>query len=1092
MASTKLPTSPFNGQKFIDSRSIEWTYDASTKTWRSGASVRDITVASETEYGLLTPELKTLLNGLPKRGGGFGIITKPLLSVVPLRREVSFKGAVKSAKLNESGSEVVVESAEFKNNQFIGKAIFFTSGILKAKAYMLYSNNADTIYIAGMDGSQAKKGDKFEIIDPLYLNRDGAVVGDIKFTSYSLDISCMDRDGNAIEGYCPVAGDQNDLSGIDIKVSDSFLNEFCISIPGQPGPQGDQGPKGEKGEDGTGDGPIGLPGTNGAAASTTPSTITGIKVYDSNEIYDTAVIGLELDQNAGKLYVLKGKVRTPNNDRPAQQVIATAVSRDIQFTDAEYSYEIMAPSTDSLSDKDVSLLFYPKHAFGDSSELKVSDTEVISTKLSTVVDSMILHMKDKLKKISNDWDQKIKPFIESKDENARKELNDLANSVAECEWGLGLEFCLGIDNKENCNAPPQPEAPNTNNVDIPGLEGGVQTELPSVNLKEPPVGPLQPPPPPEIDFPTWSGQTPSPGGGGMDFGKTETLWQLAGEPFIWAVRHGLANEYGEFYGSEQDLRDLYTGTGKYDPNRKKPDGTPHWSPNPYWTPEMIERAFPNGTPKTRRDAGQPPAAPVPSSIQDMNPFMYPDPSKHSIGSKTNVLDPLNVASPGARGSPWNSSNYKWIKDKNGNVDLPAGYLILSVDYAGEGSGYRSDATTYTVSYDVYYQLKNGDQGKTEYPTPDIIAANSLSNWDWEILQSYIKEYAQPMIINLGTGGRVALSMKTLLGNKSEGQLNINVLHVANIEGNPYVPVSTVAIMNKDGQIVDPSGGGGGGVSDVEFVIDAPTPIPEITSATPTDCENSEVTINGSLFTDGSEAPQVFFNEVEGTVLSYSPTYVTCTIPSSVLNDVNITVRLVNPLGGETTAPNLLSCGQPVINEIVNLTSGPVSSTSIRGGSTWRLVGDFGPSASTPTILLGGVACTVTSSNSTQIDFTIPELTSALFGYQDLSVTKDTVTTVIAGAMYIHDENPTVSSVAPTSGSSMGPTPVIITGTDFATLSSPATPTVTFGGIPAVSITSFTATTIQCIAPPHPAGYVTIQIENNDTNLTVDVPNFLYV
>lgn len=1092
MASTKLPTSPFNGQKFIDSRSIEWTYDASTKTWRSGASIRDITAASETKYGLLTPELKTLLDGLPKRGGGFGIITKPLLSVVPLRREVAFRGSVKSAKLNESGSEIVVESVEFKNNQFIGKAIFFTSGILKAKAYMLYSNNADTIYIAGMDGSQAKKGDKFEIIDPLYLNRDGAVVGDIKFTSYSLDISCIDKDGNTIEGYCPIAGnqgDKDDLSGIDIKVSDSFLNEFCISIPGQPGPQGDQGSKGEKGQDGTGDGPIGLPGTDGVSASTIPSTITGIKVYDSNEIYDTAVIGLELDQNAGKLYVLKGKVRTPNNDRPAQQVIATAVSRDIQFTDAEYSYEIIAPLTDSLSDKDVSLLFYPKHVFSEGSELKVSDTEVITTKLSTVVDSMILHMKNKLKKISDDWDQKIKPFIESKDENARKELNDLANSVAQCEWGLGLEFCLGIDNKENCNPPPQPEIKVTNNIDIPGLEGGVQTELPNVNLKNPPTigggdggggGKF----PPAINFPNEptdpnppnEPEDPSPSLDALNDTLKKNHGPLTGERFIWAYERGIVNEKGIFYGTDREWEQLRQGKGKYDPNRRDsgPVGPLYWDQFKNIDfddlPDQIKAGLPYLEEEFRRN-----------NIS-LNP----------INSQTNVIDPLKIDNPGSKGSPYNSSNYKWIKDENGNIDLPAGYLILSVDHAGEGSGYRSDTTTYTVSYDVYYQLKNGDQGKTEYPTPDIISANSLSNWDWEILQSYIKEYAHPMIINLGTGGRVALSMKTLLGNKSEGQLNINVLHVANIEGNPYVPVSTVAIMNKDGQIVDPSGGGGGGVSDVEFVIDAPTPIPEITSATPTDCENSEVTINGSLFTDGSEAPQVFFNEVEGTVSSYSPTYVTCTIPSSVLNDVNITVRLVNPLGGETTAPNLLSCDQPVINEIVNLTSGPVSSTSIRGGSTWRLVGDFGPSASTPTILLGGVACTVTSSSSTQIDFTVPELTSALFGYQDLSVTKDSVTTVIAGAMYIHDENPTVSSIVPTSGSSMGPTPVIITGTGFVTLSSPATPTVTFGGIPAVSITSFTATTIQCVASPHPAGYVTIQIENNDTNLTVDVPNFLYV
>jgi hypothetical protein len=504
MASTHLPSAPFDGQKFIDSRSIEWTYDASTKSWRSGAAVRDVPNASETTQGLLTPQMKALLDRLPKRGGGFGILSKPLLSIVPLRRDVAYRGVVRSARQNESGSEVVVESAVFTDNQFIGKAVFFVSGILKARAYMLYSNGGETLYLAGTDASQAKRGDKFEIIDPLYLNQDGAIVGDIRLVSYSLDVSCIDADGNTIDGACPAegAGSDENLAGLDIKVSEEFLNEFCVSIPGQPGPQGDDGPKGEPGADGTGDGPRGLPGDPGVDAPPIPSVINGVRVQDINDIYDSAVVGVELDAAAGKLYVVKGRVRTPSQNRPAQQIMASAISRDVRFTDSQYAYDILMPSGDPIGSEDVSVLHYPKHAFTTLTPgAPIRDTEVIVTKLSKIIEAMVAHVQARIQQASDQWDQEIKPFIESKDEEARKELYDLSDSVARCEWGLGMEFCLGVI-PDKCGLP-DPDAPeeqpqqfSTPEILGSDWEGAVSTPMPVIDV--PPLPPPPPPPPPTI------------------------------------------------------------------------------------------------------------------------------------------------------------------------------------------------------------------------------------------------------------------------------------------------------------------------------------------------------------------------------------------------------------------------------------------------------------------------------------------------------------------------------------------------------------------------------------------------------------------
>lgn len=1037
MASIKLPTSPFNGQKFIDSRSIEWTYDSSTKTWRSGASIRDIPLASETEQGLLTPQLKTLLDGLPKRGGGFGIITKPLLSIVPLRREVAFRGSIKSAKLNESGSEIVVESSEFKNNQFIGKAIFFTSGILKAKAYMLYSNNQDTIYLAGSDASQAKRGDKFEIIDPLYLNRDGAIIGDIKFTSYSLDISCIDRDGKTIEGYCPVPGDQNDLSGIDIKVSDKFLNEFCISIPGQMGPQGDRGLKGEKGEDGTGDGPIGLPGDSGVAASTTPSTVTGIKVYDSNEIYDTAVIGLELDQNAGKLYVLKGKVRTPNNDRPAQQVIATAVSRDIQFTDTEYSYEIISPSADSLSDKDVNLLFYPKHVFDENNQLKTPETEVISAKLSSVVDSMILHMQEKLQKASDDWDQKIKPFIESKDENARKELYDLANSVSECEWGLGMEFCVGVDNKNDCNAPPQPKDETTNNYpNIPGIPGyDEQTPLEDSKLKDPslsppppPLGPPIPPPPPHI--PPIGPPEGDPPTGTPEPSDPDPNQQILDNFANFRKNKGGAATSGGGGGSANNNEII---VGIDDPPFSDLKLLPQY-------PEADTGGTPQITPQ--------------------------------------VLNPYNPTSTPVKTSPWKTGNFAYIKNQDGGLSFQKNSaLIFQVD--PDNSGVRTDASIWSTTFlaEIYYL--DGSFEQHTFPTPDEISLyGSLFGWDKEMFRDALRFYNRKHIIELTKDvDKIKIVLPSQIGTKSYGELNIKAVLATKKQPTP------VNLIDSNGNIINSVGGGG----ETDFYIGESKLTPVITSVSSTDCSSATVIINGSGFsTAANVAPTVEFNGISGVVNSFTATSITVTIPTdnAVQGAATVDVEITNSDGGSIMSLALLECGKLIIDDVNYITP-----FSMAGGTIIEAAGSFNASTSTPTAFLvtsgGDVACTVTVSSSSAIRFTTPTLPVGLLNeYLGIKIIKGSEEVTVAGVVHAYAASPTITGISPTTAATGGGTTVIISGTGFTTYASPATPAVTIDGSSA-TVVSATSTSIQITTPPRPVGHVSnITVTNADLNLSV--------
>lgn len=514
-----LPSSPFGGQEFIDSHSIRWVFDEGAKCWRSRGEVRKIDDATATATGLLSPAMKTLLDSIPERGGGFGIISKPLMSVVPLKRDVLYRGTVERARVNEAGSEVVVSEA-LSPGEFVGKAIFFTKGILKARAYTIFDNDQLTFFLLGTDSSQAKAGDTFEVIEPLYLNQDGAIVGDIQIVSYSLDINCIDNQGRELEGCdteCLATDAEESPPGLDITFNEDFVKELCIEIPGVPGPRGDRGPKGESGKDGTGDGPEGEEGDAGADATETPSSIVGIDVRDTSDIYDTAVLGMELDAASGKLYVIKGKVKTPNKNRPAEQVVATSLGRDLVFTDSDYEYEIRMPAGDPIGASDVSILHYPKHfkVNPETDANKPLDTDVGTIKLSAFVNAMVRHIQDEVATQSDKYDQQIKPFIEEKDEQARSILLGKADEVAKCEWGLGLDFCLGVlpgeCGKEEPETVPFPRA---EEILGPGWQGAVATPLPpiSVPVSPPPTRTPTPASPPNTPFVPTVSITPGNGG----------------------------------------------------------------------------------------------------------------------------------------------------------------------------------------------------------------------------------------------------------------------------------------------------------------------------------------------------------------------------------------------------------------------------------------------------------------------------------------------------------------------------------------------------------------------------------------------------
>lgn len=362
MTTSTQPSRPFDGQIFIDPFRIKWVFDGSLKCWRRVGKITDIPTASEISNGLLSSGQKTVIDRIPSRGGGFGIIIDPKLSV------------------------------------------------------------------------RTEK------------NPDGLLFGDIELNSESLDIDCIYADGKVIPTNClhvPFSVEADDFPpGFDINIKEKFLNEFCVELPIIPGVKGDDGRTGDDGDPGAGDGPEGDKGLDGLDV-TEFSSFDGIILEDVEDIFDRAVVDVDLDASAGKLFVLKSKIRSPSSDAPAQKVIVSPIVRSLNFTGDEFEFEIEKVSLDDL-EADSSLAFLPDDVIGN--------TEFGTVKLSEYVNGVITLYRARVDEISDEYDKEIEEFFEEIDDAARQKLDILTEELANCEFEKPIEYCLGISPADCSNS----------------------------------------------------------------------------------------------------------------------------------------------------------------------------------------------------------------------------------------------------------------------------------------------------------------------------------------------------------------------------------------------------------------------------------------------------------------------------------------------------------------------------------------------------------------------------------------------------------------------------------------------------------------
>lgn len=243
------------------------------------------------------------------------------------------------------------------------------------------------------------------------------------------------------------------------------------------------------------------------------------------------------------------------------------------------------------------------------------------------------------------------------------------------------------------------------------------------------------------------------------------------------------------------------------------------------------------------------------------------------------------------------------------------------------------------------------------------------------------------------------------------------------------------------------------------------PVPTFTNISPNAGRtqgSTAVTITGTGFISG--ATVVFGSSACTSVNVASSTQITCITPSNAAGSVNVVVTNPDTQGATGSGAYIYRAGPNAIS--ISPSGGNTS-----GGTAVTITGDsFAPSG--VTVSIGGTNCgSLTVVSSTQINCTTGAhaagTVSVVVDNNDSS-TASTITNA-----FVYRPPPTVSSITPTSGSTMGNHSVTIGGTDFV-----ASPTVAIGGS-TCAVTAANATSITCTTSSHAAGLTTVVVTNND-------------
>lgn len=260
-----------------------------------------------------------------------------------------------------------------------------------------------------------------------------------------------------------------------------------------------------------------------------------------------------------------------------------------------------------------------------------------------------------------------------------------------------------------------------------------------------------------------------------------------------------------------------------------------------------------------------------------------------------------------------------------------------------------------------------------------------------------------------------------------------------------------------------------------YLEDAPT-IASLSPSSGSIAGNVIISIVGSGFTPNTTV-NIGTLPVTNINVSSAST-LTATIPAYLSGSLLVDVVLSNSVGTATLTNGFsYQARTPTLSNVFPNTD------SINGGATLTLSGSgFVPGT---TVELGGIVVgnvVITDANS--LSFTVPAYLSGSLT-KDIIVTNSAGNVVTAGGFVYTAVDPTLTSVAPSSGSTDGGTTITLTGTGFV----PGT-TVNVGGSAATNVNVIDVNTLTAVTPNHAAGNATVTV-NNGTNVASLVNSFVY-
>jgi hypothetical protein len=259
-----------------------------------------------------------------------------------------------------------------------------------------------------------------------------------------------------------------------------------------------------------------------------------------------------------------------------------------------------------------------------------------------------------------------------------------------------------------------------------------------------------------------------------------------------------------------------------------------------------------------------------------------------------------------------------------------------------------------------------------------------------------------------------------------------------------------------------------------YVTSAAPTVTTITANSGTTAGGTSVTITGTNFTGATAA--TIGGSAATFVTVVNATTITAATPVHAAGIVSVTVS--TPAGTGTGTNLFTYVAQPATVSGIS----PNSGTTL-GGAAITITGTNLTGA---TVMIGGVAATNVTVNGggTSINATTPAHAS---GAVSVIVTTPVGPVTAAGPYTYVPPSPTVTSITPNSGTTLGGTAVTITGANFTGATS-----VTIGGTAATIVSVSGTTTILATTPAHAAGPASVVVTTTPGNTGTGTNLFTYV